>query len=240
MPADHPFDDDVWRHRAAAVADWLHRSHSWPVRRGDTEAVLARWLERQRALERAGQLPGDRRAVLDELLGERWPSPAPDSRVWEQHASDLAEWMSRSARLPRRRPDADPDERRLARWLVTQRARLRDGTLTAERIAWLDARLPGWNPRPGSRDDGISESWLVNAYSVRRWRQVAGALPRRRSQDAAERRLAVWVETQRQLTRREALHPARCAWLRQFAPEVLGRPPIVPASPRTQLPRRHA
>lgn len=111
-----------------------------------TEASLGRWLARQRYALSQGRLDDVRQRQLDEL-GE-WRQPARtyrDAKRWKLSLEDLVTFRSRSNRLPSYKHYSDEAERRLGIWLHHQRQAASAGTLTSQRVADLDAAVPGWN-----------------------------------------------------------------------------------------------
>ncbi|MGO1851858.1 MAG: helicase associated domain-containing protein [Microbacteriaceae bacterium] len=231
MPANRVHQlPSTWDARAQAVADFAAEHERLPYRTRDPrspEHGLADWLHKQRHRQRLGQLPQQRSAHLDALVpGWRVPQRDRDlDRGWSETCAAVAEFVRTSRRLPRvpRADVTDPVERRLGRWLATQRDAVLAGRLPLTRQRQLDHEVPGWNPARGRRGPGVSEEWLAVAYDYADWLDDHdGALPRRRSDDRGERRLANWARQQRVDYGKGALHPARAQWLERFLPRVLG------------------
>ncbi|MGX5697346.1 helicase associated domain-containing protein, partial [Agromyces soli] len=114
-----------------------------PARAGEASALereLGVWLANQRAALRGDRLAPERARLLDERLPE-WR----DARLaaWLRRAHEVAGFFDERGRLPSPRSTHDRS-RELGGWLDTQRRAARRGTLESTRLAWLDARLPGW------------------------------------------------------------------------------------------------
>lgn len=141
------------------------------------------------------------------------PAEPRSSTLW--HDGD-AEWLERcsaavafsdtACRLPRDASGASAAERHLARWLKQQRELVNAGRLAERRARHLDADLPGWrSPR--------ESAWRAAAVAVGLHLAETGRYPMANAADAAERRLATWLRTQRTAMRDGALAADRLAWL---------------------------
>lgn len=173
------------------------------------------WIQAQRAAWRGKKswLTEERLSLLDANLPGWWESPRPlDQRAWDQSAVLLVDHVRTTGALPRQNA-ADNEERRLARWLTTQRVASHAGELSAERKSWLDDRLPGWvgaGPRPAA--------WQAVVRELGAWVDAAGRWPSTRAEDATERRLALWVKNRREDARCGRLSDDRRKELDRLAP----------------------
>lgn len=142
-----PDPEADWRTKAEDVADHLDLTLKLPALAD--EPVLYRWLAHQRRLARAGTLDRKGAKWLDKYISGWRPVPAIDR--WAANCAALEAFVARTGRYPSGTVEA---ERRLARWLWTQRAALRKGRLGASRREELDGRLRGWD---GARRTGGHE-----------------------------------------------------------------------------------
>ncbi|WP_350348530.1 helicase associated domain-containing protein [Agromyces sp. G08B096] len=153
LPGWHDHHLATWRATAERLLDFRAEHGRLPTRAAGTselERELGVWLANQRAAQRTGRLAADRCAWLDEHVPE-WR----DSRLaaWLAQAIEVERFTSAAGRLPSPR-STSPRARALGTWLDAQRTARRRGELQPNRIAWLDAHLPGWSGRirpPGSR-----------------------------------------------------------------------------------------
>lgn len=157
-------------------------------------------------------MTAERLVLLDASLpGWREP-PTPPPRKWAETAAEIASHHASTKRLPRQNGSTD-DERRLGRWLTTQRKRLDDGALSEDRTAWLDENLPGWRGR-GPRDT----AWDQSAAELGTWVEREGRWPDRRATDGGERRLGYWLKNRLDDLHAGRLHAARVSMLDGLAP----------------------
>ncbi|MBV2364246.1 DEAD/DEAH box helicase [Streptomonospora nanhaiensis] len=156
---------------------------------------IAKWVYHQRYLRRRGELPADRRARLDSI-GMVW-DPKDEQR--EQGLAELREYAAAHGNL--RVPDAHP----LARRVDYYRKRYRQGRLSDEQIAELEALGMVWDPR--------EQQWWTNLEAVREHHQRRG-VPQW-AKDYGDY-LGKWVLHQRRLARAGKLEPDKSAALRQL------------------------
>ncbi len=170
----------AWQARVAElVAFRSQHGHEPRARCADVrEASLGEWLQRQRNLHRKGEVTPERVADLD-AAGVCWdPQPerweASFSR-WQQASADAAKSQSRL-----------PEE--LCVWETKQRKRLQAGTMSAERIARLDASGFDWAPH--------DEAWEEHFQRLRAFTAGHGRtnVPKRYEPDLP---LGAWVHRQR-------------------------------------------
>jgi hypothetical protein len=121
-------------------------------------APLAKWVSTQQLEERAGRLPGDKRARLD-ALGVDWRSPdatagAQQRRpgredrtaLWETRYNELVAYVALhggSTSVPCKNGDA---HKVLGAWVNRQRAKHKAGELSPEQVTKLDALHFVWHP----------------------------------------------------------------------------------------------
>ena len=129
---------------------------------------------------------------------------------WERQMAAVERFAERMGRIPRancRRRSEKPLESRLADWL--RRQRRNSENLSLQQCARLEA-LPGfeWEPRDAAWDDQL--------FAYRSFLQLHGRPPRRRSEDAHERSLAIWFRNQRTRLARGTLPKHRADDLRSL------------------------
>jgi hypothetical protein len=101
---------------------------------------LVRWVAKQRALQRAGNLSAERKKRLD-ALGFVWN---PHDAAWEIMFAELKRFRKRFRDCNVSRDW--PENPKLGRWVDMQRHLKRKGTLLAQRKARLDALGFEWHP----------------------------------------------------------------------------------------------
>lgn len=128
-----------------------------------------------------------------------------------ERLSQLAEFTREHGRMPVRR---NPEEYRLYHCVAAVRSRFRTGS-PSPRTAALALTIPGLLNEPGMRERAvlltsrlkkiigperppvIVAAWERAFADVQAWFERTGSLPRRRSNDAEEYRLANWLNRQR-------------------------------------------
>jgi hypothetical protein len=120
----------------------------FPTTGGKTarERSLGVWLHRRRQDAAAGTLLPAYREILDTLPGWRQLSTRQvdnDAR-WTQRLGELEDYLSAGHGWPRHKATDTEQERVLGVWLHVQRICRRQKTLSALRVAQLDAVAPGW------------------------------------------------------------------------------------------------
>lgn len=131
--------DPSWDEELDRTAHWIHTHGAFPGRAASgVEGELHAWLTKQRTLAVCGRLAASKAEKLQELL------PGWESRLeskWEATARAVEAHVKSTGQRPRVRV---PEERQLGKWVATQRAALRTGSLSEDRRRWLDANVPGW------------------------------------------------------------------------------------------------
>jgi hypothetical protein len=210
VPAWRSTRDAGWARAAREVACFRDEHGALPHSTGERpgEAQLSAWLGAQRSAAANGSLSADRRAWLDEHL-TGWAASRADR--WPDRLAETAAFVARHSRLPARAGDADDDERRIASWLGAQRRADRDGQLSDERRARLDANVPGWSATGET-------AWRGRAQQLAAFVAEHGRLPAVREVSPEARGLAVWLGRQRALAAEGRLDAPRERWLRLHVP----------------------
>ncbi|MFP5375274.1 MAG: Helicase associated domain protein, partial [Acidimicrobiia bacterium] len=167
---------------------------------------LGSWVATQRERRRQGRLPEARRDRLDALRGWEW---SPRNDAWPAAYARLVAFVERHghARVP---DGADADGFCLGAWATAQRTQHRRGTLSAERVAALEA-LPGWVwSIHGARLDAAVAA--LEAFAARHGHCEPGP-----DQGEEGRRLAGWVVRARAQHGEGRLEAARAQRLEAIA-----------------------
>lgn len=105
-------------------------------------------------------------------------------------------------------PDIPPPK--LAAFVNATRVQRNKGTLSAERIAKLDAVGFVWQGKTTKiLEDGISEVWKKRFDELLQFRERNGNFKVPSAQQGEYAQLGNWVSQQRQLKKRNKLHPER-------------------------------
>lgn len=123
--------DALWEDHFVRVAEHIALTGAYP----NAKTGLGNWVKRQRASQRSGDLTASRTAKLETLPGWSWRLRV-HIQSWESRLAALADHIPSADGYPSGR---DP----LARWVLLQRRAHREGTLSSDRVASLEA-LPGW------------------------------------------------------------------------------------------------
>lgn len=104
------------------------------------EKKLGRWIDMQRTAYRKELLETERIRQLETIPGWTWD---PHADTWNTTIIELIDFVSEpNNQLPSQKAK-DPEDRKLGRWVSTQRRAKKKGELDAERIQRLEA-IPGW------------------------------------------------------------------------------------------------
>jgi superfamily II DNA or RNA helicase len=162
------------------------------------ERQQAIWLMNQRQLKKNGRLSADRITMLQAIPQWSWTG--------HDYGDAVVKFRALRERLGRDPGNysSDPEERRQARWLMTQRQNNKKGRLSADRISMLQA-IPGWSWAAHDYGDAVAKFHTL--------RERLGCDPSNSSSDPEERRQARWLGTQRKLKKNEKLPADRVAIL---------------------------
>ncbi len=129
---------------------------------------------------------------------------------WMVSFGEFTRWVSAHGTWPSTIA-ADLAEKRLGQWLSGQRKAARKGTMEAGRRERLDADTPGWNST-------LDDAWDANADELVAFRAAHGTWPSMIAADPDEKRLGVWLGTQRTAARKDTLEAVRQERLDTDAP----------------------
>ena len=153
---------------------------------------------------------------------------ARDLVQWSKTLRKVAAFITVNGRRPSTHSD-DWDEPRHANWLTAQRGHLRDGTLSAERRAALDAAIPRWNIVQSG-----DAKWWPRAAEAHTFTVVHDRAPNEDSADAAERSIGRWLTKQRKRLADSAIPAEQAAHLDEHVIGWRDRPAPLPKSERHQ------
>lgn len=154
---------------------------------------------------------------------ERVTTPSGYDMRWLSSLADYVQWSVRHSRWPRA-THSDPEEDRLAKWLLKQTRVDETGEFDPWRGAILDALRPDWRVKKRT-----PSRWQRTADELEAWVEAhEGMLPRRATDDPTERRLGIWLVNQRMAARghhrAEAFTPERRERLDSIHPGWLTPP----------------
>jgi hypothetical protein len=140
-------------------------------------------------------------------------------RAWLDTYTALITFLAIESRLPRENVTAsDPaanQERVLGSWVRYQRRRFERNIMPSWQADLLASAIPAmtWSP--------YDDTWRRSLHELIRFVTDSGLMPRYRSGDDAEQRLAAWVYKMRHLYRRGLLPTEREAAIRRAPFRIL-------------------
>ena len=140
-------------------------------------------------------------------------------RAWLDTYTTLVTFLATQSRLPRENlSNSDPalrQERVLGSWVRYQRRRFERGIMPPWQAGLLASAIPGmtWTPH--------DDSWRRSLHELIQFVTDNARMPRYRSVDTAEKRLAAWVYKMRHLCRLGSLAAEREAALRRAPFRIL-------------------
>ncbi len=162
---------------------------------------LANWISAQRQRQKSGAMLKDEIQLLSEL-GFTWKSR--DVGTWEERFAEVAAFKSKHGHCDistvyRENP-------KLGRFLNTMRTQRNSGSLSADRIARLDAIGFAWVSPREIDEHGMSSTWKSRFDELLRYKEIHGDcnVP---SVWKENRELGNWVGRQRQSKKQGMLHP---------------------------------
>jgi hypothetical protein len=163
---------------------------------------LRAWAIHQRVQRKLGRLSPDRIARLDSLPGWTWD---PYQEAWEEGFACLQSFVAREghSRVPKAH---NVGRLKLGTWVRSQRKHKKDGRLSPDRIARLEA-LPGW------AWDKLEARWEEGFQSLLSFVAREGHARVPGGHAEADLKLGVWVGTQRAMWKAGKISPDRVARL---------------------------
>ncbi len=162
------------------------------------------WVHRQRALRKANTLSDEQIKLLDEL-GYTWKQR--DRGAWEDRLAEVIAFKEKHGHCDIPLNLTEPPK--LAGFVNATRVQRNRGTLSAERMAKLDAVGFLWQGK-GRKigEDGMNSVWQERFDELLGYQKIHGNcnVPGGREENA---KLGNWVQQQRQLRKKGKLHPER-------------------------------
>lgn len=122
------------------------------------------------------------------------------SPAWVRPTRTLADFVSRTGRLPRQSGANDDLEVKAGNVLRALRRKLAAGTLEDDARAWLNTNVPQWasdNTRPSSRGMRSRRTFAAQVMSVHRFYTRHGMLPSPSGKEQRERQLGQFLGNHR-------------------------------------------
>jgi len=190
--------DAIWDENHEHVEAFIKSNKGLPsaTSKDARERKLGIWLRNQRAIDRRGKLSLGRKEKLDEILAARHTREA----IWDENHEQVAAFIKRNGRAPSTCAK-DASERSLGMWLSNQRALDRRNELAAGRKERLSEIPAARHIREAIWDENHEQ--VVAFIKMSRRRPSAGA------KDVRERKLGVWLCSQRLLDRQNKLAAGR-------------------------------
>jgi superfamily II DNA or RNA helicase len=181
-----------WSVQLEALREFINKEKRYPK----AAEVLGTWINTQRQNKRKGSLAEERIAALELLPQWSWGEARKTPVLkWSVQLEALQKFIKKEGRLPKK-------SEALRSWINTQRRR--KGTLSAERVAALEA-LPQWSW--GEVRDAPHIDWSVHLEELREFIKKQGQLPKQPGV------LRKWVSHQRTAKKNGKLSEERIAAL---------------------------
>ena len=158
------------------------------------EKRAASWQGKQRKAYHKKKISEERLATLDALLGWEWGTKKEKMYTWEDQKQN---WIKQYTKLQKAPPTTskDPEGKRAGVWQSDQRQNYSKDTLSAERMAELEA-ISGWEWRSdrkiekGDTWEQQKQNWITQYTKLQR-------APSQRSKDQKEKHAGTWQNRQR-------------------------------------------
>jgi hypothetical protein len=204
--------EDAWESKYAALVEYQRtHGHCWVSTLSKDHASLGNWVRTQRGRRRRGSLREDRIELLDRL-GFLWDMPrrATDEKTRARISRTLkrkgkVQWDAAYLRLAQYRQKhghcrvpLSQEHAYLARWIFGQRWARSRGELSQEQVQRLDKLGFVWN--------SWEERWQRMLEILAQYKKAHGNcnVPEKWPED---RKLAAWVQTQRNYNKKGKLSP---------------------------------
>ena len=168
------------------------------------------WLVHQRSQHNVGKLREEKVEELDAAFGDDWKTTKRSVLTFEQNLQRMKAFIQANGNVPTRR-QKDADGVKLGVWVHNRRKEYREGVLTEERIAALEAVLQwSWV----SEHDNMC-SFEDNVELLKEFVQETGRLPSAREKGLEPERINLgrWVVVRRMEKREGKLSPEKVAAL---------------------------
>ena len=177
-------EEDPFPENIAKMIAFVAANGRLPTRR---DKPLGQWVGDQRKNKRKCKLSTDRIAALDSVPGWKWEEEDP----FPENIAKILEFVAANGRLP------TSSEKPLGVWVINQRMNNKNGDLSSDRIAALDA-VPGWK-------------WEEDPFHEKLAKILAFVAANGRLPTSSEKPLGYWVSMQRYNKKKGKLSPDRIA-----------------------------
>ncbi|MDQ0735170.1 Helicase associated domain protein [Arthrobacter agilis] len=144
----------TWQQKYENLCWFVKTAGRLPRQDGSTwERQCHGFLYQQRHEHHSGRLTAQQLELLNLVPGWYVPPRAPEH--WQQRFTDYLRFMEQNGRRPRVEAPKGSEERSLMIWMLSQRKRLRAGTMPEARVALLDHALPRWQ-RHAAVQEGLN------------------------------------------------------------------------------------
>lgn len=174
------------------------------------EKCLGYWLVYHRSARKEGRLSLERIQAIDDAFPSfRWTNDS----VWHEKLLACKHFRFANKKYPTTDSE-DPEEAMLSRWLTQQKVFRKNGRLTKERLDAINATFPDFQ---WTKDD----IWFDNLHACVNFYQQHKKYPNQCSIYTLEKRLGLWMATQKSLHKRGKLLPQRIQDFNQAFPNFL-------------------
>jgi superfamily II DNA or RNA helicase len=190
---------DIWeeqRNNWITQYEKLQRTPSQTSKETD-EKRAGRWQSRQRTAQKKGTLSTERSAELEAIPGWEWEA---DAYTWEEQRNHWITQYEKLQRAPSTK-SKETDEKRAGHWQSNMRRVKKNGTMTTERSAELEA-IPGWEWGT-ERDETYTweeqkQNWITQYEKLQR-------TPSQTSKDTEECRAGKWQNNTRMVYKKRKM-----------------------------------
>ena len=169
--------------------------------KGQEEKRAGQWQSDQRKAYKKGIMPQERITTLEAIPGWDWGIEREKTYTWEEQKQN---WIKQYAILqihPSKR-SKNHEEKRAGQWQSGRRVAYKQGTLSQERIAELEA-IPGWEWEwDADTWDEQKQNWIIQFTML-------GKKPTTISKDYEEKRAGQWQSNQRMAYKNEKMPQER-------------------------------
>jgi hypothetical protein len=196
--------DAKWRERYERLKQY-HAEHgnSDVPDRYEGDSQLAKWVSKQREQRKKNALSDEQVGLLDEI-GFTWKHR--DRGSWDDRLAEVIAFKEKQGHCDIPMTITDPPK--LAAFINNTRSQRNSGTLSAGRIAKLDAVGFVWDKSTKIGEDGMNDAWKVRFDELVQYNKMHGNcdVPTCSKENP---QLGNWVNQQRTLKRNGNLHLER-------------------------------
>lgn len=197
----------TWTPKEDSWQTWFQLLESFALSHGHSQVPgsslingkpLGRWVSKQRARYRRGNLERDRVARLETLPGWSW---SPDGDNWEMCLRVLKLFAAEHGHSQPTQEDL-VNGIQIGSWVSHQRAQYKRNQLSMKKVIQLET-LPNWSWDP------LTDSWNAMFELLRSYTSIHGSATPPKSYEANGQKLGSWVSAQRTRFNRGRLESER-------------------------------